>query len=185
MAYSVSTDDVSKGLQYSYIDRVSMHRYLDYLLEYPGWIIGYNQIWFDNPVLVQNVWYGQAELDILNMKSIDPFLLFHKLLKRRLKLTKVAESLVSSGKTLESGAEGARLLQEWKETWDKKTLRKVKNYCKNDVRITLWVFLYLLEHKKIHIEGETKEFTLEQLIELWSAKNKEPTIEESSQSGFF
>ncbi len=186
MAYSVSTQDVSKWLQYNYIDRVSMHRYVDYLLEYPWWIIGYNHIWFDNPVIIQNIWYGQTELDILNMKSIDPFLLLHKLLKRRLKLTKVAESLVSMWKTLESWAEWSKLLQDWKETWDEKLLRKVKNYCKNDVRITLGVFLYLLEHKKIHIEWESKEFTLEQMIERWWSKQLQSTEDtETSQSGFF
>ncbi len=188
MAYSVSTQDVTKGLQYNYIDRVSMHRYLDYLLEYPGWIIGYNHIWFDNPVLINNVpWYGQAELEILNKKSIDPFLLLHKLLRRRLKLTKVAESLVSMGKTLDSWAEGAKLLQDWKNTGDEKTLRIVKKYCKNDVRITLGVFLYLLEHKKIHIEGESKEFTLEEMIQRWWAKNlvQENSDESNSQSWLF
>ncbi len=171
MAYSVSTDDISNGLTYSYIDRTSMQRYCDYLLEYPGRIIWYNQIWFDNPVLIHNCWYGQTELDILNKKSIDPFLFFHKLLKRRLKLSKIAESLVSSGKTLESWAEWANLLQEYKRTGDKKALRKVKKYCKNDVRITLWVFLYLLSNNKVHIEGETKEFDLNTLIQRGSARN--------------
>jgi len=86
------------------------------------------------------------------MKSIDPFLLLYKLLRKRLKLTKVAESLVSMGKTLDSGAEGSKLLNEYKRTGDKKALNKVKKYCKNDVRITLGIFLYLLEHKKVHIE---------------------------------
>lgn len=185
MAYSVSTDDISKGLKYTYIDRISMQRYADYLLEYPGWIIGYNHIGFDNPVLIQNVWYGEAELEILNMKSIDPFLLLYKLLRRRLKLSKVAESLVSMWKTLDSGAEGARLLQERKENGDEKVLRKVKNYCKNDVRITLWVFLYLLENKKIHIEGESKEFSLEQMIERWGIHTSSDDDNDASQSGFF
>ncbi len=187
MAYSVSTDDVSTWLKYQYIDRVSMHRYLDYLLEYPGWIIWYNHIWFDNPVLIQNVWYGQTELDILNKKSIDPFLLLRKLLKKRLKLSKVAESLVSMWKTLDSWAEGAALLQEWKKTQDEKTLRVVKKYCKNDVRITLGVFLYLLEHKKVHIEWDTKTFELQDLIKLWwSSKSWSPQDDkESSQKSFF
>jgi len=184
MAYSVSTHDLSKGLVYNYIDNTSMQRYCDYLLEYPGWIVWYNQIWFDNPVLIHNCGYGQAELDILNMKSIDPFLLLYKLLRKRLKLTKVAESLVSMGKTLDSGAEGSKLLNEYKRTGDKKALNKVKKYCKNDVRITLGIFLYLLEHKKVHIEWESKEFSIQQMIERWNtAKNDE--TQDGTQWWFF
>ena len=185
MAYSVSTDDLSEWLKYQYIDRDNMHRYCDYLLEYPGRIVGYNQIWFDNPVMIQNVWYGQDELDILNKKSIDPFLILHKLLRKRLKLSKVAEALVSMWKTLDSGAEWSNLLEEYKKTEDKKLLRKVKKYCKNDVRITLWVFLYLLDNLKIHIEWDTKEFTIDEMIKLWSDKKSLEQAENESIDTWF
>ena len=56
MAYSISSDeDNSEKLQYRYIDRDAMQRYADYLLDFDGWIVGYNQIGFDNPVLIHNV----------------------------------------------------------------------------------------------------------------------------------
>ena len=168
MAYSISSDeDNSEKLQYRYIDRDAMQRYTDYLLDFDGWIVGYNQIGFDNPVLIHNVWYSKEQLDILNKKSIDPFLFLHKLLGKRMKLSVVAQALVTSWKTLESWAEWSRLLELWKNTWDKKALSKVKKYCKNDVQITLGVFLSLIKNKKINIEGKTYEFTLEDLITKW------------------
>lgn len=188
MAYSVSTHDLSKWLVYNYVDRVSMQRYCDYLLEYPGWIVGYNQIWFDNPVLIHNCGYWETELEILNKKSIDPFLLLYKLLKKRYKLSKVAESLVSMGKTLDSGAEGSRLLNEYKKTGDKKALTKVKKYCKNDVKITLWVFLYLMANQKVYIEWKSKEFSIPDMIKLWWYTSSNNTKEDETpgwQASFF
>jgi hypothetical protein len=154
-------------MQYKYIDRINMKRYCDYLLAYDGRIIWYNQIWFDNPVLCMNVWYGKEEIDILNKKSIDPFLFLWKTLWKRMSLNNVAQALISSWKTLASGKEWEWLLQEYKITWDEKTLRKVKKYCRNDVHITLWVFLALLKHKKIHVEGKMYEFWLEDILTKW------------------
>lgn len=114
-----------------------MVKYCDYLLAYPGYIVGYNQIWFDNPVLIHNCRYGQKELDILNQKSLDLFLFVQKMTGKRKKLNAVAQALISSEKTLSSGKEGSDLLKEYKKTGDLKALKKVKEYCKNDVHITL------------------------------------------------
>lgn len=185
MAYSVESDDIKDGkLQYKYIDRTNMKKFCDYLIDYDGWIIGYNQIGFDNPVLIHNVWYGKEELEILNKKSIDPFLLMYKLLKRRLKLTKVASNLVSQWKDVfDSWAEWAEALAEYIKTGDEKLLRKVKKYCKNDVEITLGMFLYLLSNQKIHIEGETKEFTIDELIQYGQTKLKRDRKKEDEMKG--
>jgi uncharacterized protein YprB with RNaseH-like and TPR domain len=84
-----------------------------------------------------NVGYGKAEIDILNQKSLDPFLFLWKLLGKRMSLNNVAQALISSGKTLTSGKEGEELLQQYKKTKNEKLLTKVKKYCKNDVHITL------------------------------------------------
>jgi hypothetical protein len=157
-------------MQYKYIDTTNMKRYCDYLLAYDGWIIWYNQIGFDNPVLCMNVWYGKKEIDILNKKSIDPFLFLRKTLWRRMSLNNVAQALISSGKTLTSWKEWEELLQQYKKTGNKKILSKVKKYCKNDVHITLWVFLALLKHKKIHVEGKTYAFGLEDILKKWWRK---------------
>jgi predicted RecB family nuclease len=138
MAYSIQSDDEhAEDMTYRYIDRTNMKKFCDFLLDYDGWIIGYNQIGFDNPVLIKNVGYGDEELAILNKKSIDPFLVFWKLLGKRMSLDAVASILIAEGKTLSSGKEGEQLLQMYKETGQEKFLNKVKKYCKNDVRITL------------------------------------------------
>jgi len=181
MAYSLASDeDNQEKMQYKYIDETNMKRYCDYLLAYDGWIIWYNQIWFDNPVLCMNVGYGQKEIDILNKKSIDPFLFLRKTLWRRMSLNNVAQALISSGKTLTSGKEWEELLQEYKKTGDKKVLRKVKKYCKNDVHITLWVFLALLKHKKIHVEGKMYEFELQDILKKWWWKKNVEKIDKNT-----
>ena len=185
MAYSVESDDIKDDkLQYKYIDRSNMKKFCDYLLEYDGRIIGYNQIWFDNPVLIHNVWYGKAELEILNAKSIDPFFFIFKLLKKRLKLTKVASNLVSQWKDVfDTWAEWGEALAEYIKTGDESLLRKVKKYFKNDVEITLGMFLYLLSNQKIHIEWETKEFTIDELIEYGQTKMKRDRTKEDELKG--
>jgi hypothetical protein len=106
MAYSIASDEVSiDTVPYKYIDRENMKKFCDYLLHYPGYIIGYNLIRFDNPVLIHNVGYGQLELDILNQKSLDLMLFVQKMTGKRKKLNAVAQALISSEKTLSSGAE--------------------------------------------------------------------------------
>ena len=162
MAYSIDTG--MAGEERRYVDRENMKRYADYLLEYDWWVIGYNSFYFDNPVLLKNIGYGQRELDALNAKSLDPFLLFRSLTGRRLSLNNVAQGLINAWKTLSSWAEWTDLLKKYKETWSEKALQKVKAYCKNDVRITLGVILYLLEYQHIQFEGEQFTVTPEVFI---------------------
>ncbi len=97
MAYSIASDDPhEESLPYKYIDRTSMKKYCDRLLAYDGWIVGYNQIGFDNPVLCMNVGYGEKEIEILNRKSLDPFLFLWKTLGRRISLNNASKALISS-----------------------------------------------------------------------------------------
>lgn len=172
MAYTIQTDDEhTDWLKYKYVDTSTMKKLCDFLLDYDGWIIWYNQIAFDNPVLVNNVGYGPKELELLNKKSIDPFLVLWKLLGKRMSLQAVASTLISEGKTLSSGKEGEQLLQMYKETGKEKFLKKVKNYCKNDVKITLGVMLYLLKYQQVYLDGEVHRFDIKQLQELgWARK---------------
>ncbi|MEI7478007.1 MAG: ribonuclease H-like domain-containing protein [bacterium] len=44
------------------------------------------------------------------------------------------------------------MYKEYLETGDTKLLDAVKKYCKNDVKMTHLVFLYLLKYKKLHDE---------------------------------
>jgi hypothetical protein len=43
-------------------------------------------------------------------------------------------------------------------------LEEFKRYCKNDVRMTMLIFLYFMHFKKLFIEGEEINFTLEDLV---------------------
>jgi hypothetical protein len=40
----------------------------------------------------------------------------------------------------------------------------VKKYCKNDVKMTMLLFLYLLKYKKLYDEGEEISFTDEEIL---------------------
>ena len=44
-----------------------------------------------------------------------------------------------------------------------KALEEFKKYCKNDVRMTMLIFLYFMHYKKLFIEGDEITFTLEDL----------------------
>jgi RNase_H superfamily len=179
MAYSIASDEIApESLPYKYIDRESMQKYCDYLLAYDGYIVGYNQIWFDNAVLVHNVGYGTDELAILNQKSLDLMLFVQKMTGKRKKLNAVAQALISSEKTLASGAEWANLLKEWKKTWDAKTLKIVKEYCKQDVAITLWVFLYFLKNQKLFLEGEEFSFDIPYFLQRCNRNDEKVTEKE-------
>ncbi len=186
MAYYISTDDThtQDSFKYHYVGSDQAKKFCDHLLAYDGYIIGYNQIWFDNPVLALNVWYGEAEIQELNRKSIDPFLFLWQLTWRRMSLNNVATALISSGKTLTSGKEWEMLLQQYKKTGDNSLLQKVKNYCKNDVRITFGVFLYLLSYNALHVDDKSYTYDLETLLQLGWYTDKTPVTAELSSSLF-
>jgi len=169
MAYSIDTRTAMEHWwTYLYTDAKQCKELCDFLLSYDWYIVGYNHLAFDNPVLIHNAWYGPHELALLNKKSIDPFLFLWKMTWRRMSLNNVAQALIDTGKTLSSGKEWEQLLKERKKTWNNRILQKVKEYCKNDVEITLWVFLYLITYKSIQVDDATHTFTLDHLFSLWT-----------------
>ena len=78
----------------------------------------------------------------------------------------MASALVGIKKTLSSGLEGEKLLRQYKQTGDQKLLQKVKNYCKNDVRMTLGLLLYFLEFGKFSLDGKDYTFDVDKLLEM-------------------
>ena len=118
---------------------------------------------------------GKSEEDLkkLNDKSIDLFVFIHAVCGKRLGLNKVSESLVGVSKTLSSGAEGEKLYQQFLDTGDEQILETLKQYCKNDVRMTALVFLYLMHFKKVFMEDDEINFTLEDLIQKSHTQIKE------------
>ena len=160
MAYSIaSCDEIGedKKFPYRYVDSDGAKRYADYLLSFDGRVIWFNSISFDNVVLLENVWYSEEQIKQLHQKSLDPFLLLWKLTGRRMSLNNVASTLIGESKTLSGGHEGQHLLEEYKKTGNEKFLTKVKEYCRNDVHLTLWVVLYLLHYKNVMLDGQSYE----------------------------
>lgn len=152
-------------MEYRPIMQEDLRLFVDEMLAFDGYIVGFNQIRFDNPVSVWNAWYGDREIQILNEKSIDLYVFFQNLTKKRIWLNKLSDALVGVQKTLSSGAEGEVLWNQYQETGDKKFLEEFKKYCKNDVRMTALVMFYFLHYKKIFIDGESFDFTLEEFVQ--------------------
>jgi len=152
-------------MEYKYIGKEDLDEFVQKMIDFDGYIIGYNNIRFDNPVCIYNSTKNQQDIDILNNKTIDLFVFFQKMTGKRIGLNKVATALVNVQKTLESGAEWEVLWKQYLETKDEKVLEEFKKYCKNDVRMTALVLLYLLHYKKINMEGDELYFTIEDFLE--------------------
>lgn len=162
-----------KGDQMSYecVMQEDLKDFVDRMLAFDGYIVGFNQIWFDNPVSIYNVWYGQKEIDILNKKSIDLYVFFQQLTRKRIGLNKLSEALIWVTKTLSSGAEWEVL---WKQYQDELTkgnqdqaleyLEEFKAYCKNDVRMTALVMFYFLHYKRVFYDGKEYLYSIEDFV---------------------
>lgn len=185
----VSDEEQWEDVKYKYIEEANLNKFLDFMLEFDWYIVGYNNIYFDNPVCVYASWVDESKIKMLNEKSLDLFLFIWNLTGRRLWLDKVATALVWVSKTLSSWQEWSNLLDEYIKTNDSKILNKVKNYCKNDVRMTLWVLLYFLKYQKLYMDWEERDYTIDQMVLLWSKERgsdkKEAKKEKVIEWGFF
>ena len=91
-------------------------------------------------------------------------------------LNKVSDSLVWVSKTLDSWADVESLWKEWKETDDKKILKKIQEYCKNDVRMTALVLMYLLHFKKVDLDDAEYTFDIDKFLELSRPMEKKTDV---------
>lgn len=73
------------------------------------------------------------------------------------------------GKTLESGKE-AQGLWEAHQEGDQKALKTLKEYCKNDVKMTYLSLWYILYYLKLSLESEEYEYTIDDFV---AGANKE------------
>lgn len=181
--YSMKPEE-NNTMSYEYIDRNWLENFVKKLINFDWWIIWFNNIWFDNPVCTSNLWLDDSFLDIINKKSIDIYTFIRKLTWKRLSLNKVSEALVWSWKTLTSWLEAEELRKQYEITWDKKFLEEYKKFCKNDVRITSLVLLYLLHYKKVFIEDEEIHFETKDLVEKWNYIIKSDNQNNQNQSIF-
>ncbi len=152
---------------YKLIEEKSAEKFTEHLLNFDWWIVWFNQIWFDNPVILYNTDFTEEKLAILNNKSIDIFYFMRQHVGRKISLNKLWEALIWLKKTLDSWAEGSKILKEYQLTWDKKLLETVKKYCRNDVKMTHLIFLYLLKYKKLYEEWEEITFDENDLLQYW------------------
>jgi hypothetical protein len=175
LAYAMHPNSGNK-MTYEYIDQEGLKAFVQKMLDFDGYIVGFNNIAFDNIVSVYNTGGNEDDIKKLNEKSIDLFLFVRAMTGRRIGLNKISEALVSVSKTLWSWAEWEVLYKKYIEEHDLKALEEFKKYCKNDVRMTALVFIYLMHFKKLFIEGEEITFTIEDLVE--KSRNE---VKESSQ----
>ncbi len=184
LAYAYVVLDKWKG-KYKYIDTKNIDSFVKFMLEFDGYIVWYNNIWFDNPVIVYNCKDRKPErIDILNQKSIDIFQFLRNLTWRRIWLNNVATSLIWVSKTLSSWAEWDVLMRKYNETWDSKYLDEFKKYCKNDVQMTVLTLFYLLHYQKIYFENKDHKYSIQEFIEL-SQTVKDKKNEEEMQNSIF
>ncbi len=168
-----SLEETEPGkMTYSCIMKEDLWKFVQKMIDFDWYIIWYNQIYFDNPVSVYNVWLTQKEVEILNEKSLDLYVFFMQLTGKRMWLNKVSDSLVWVRKTLDSWADVESLWKERIASNDNKILKKIQEYCKNDVRMTALVLLYLLHFKKVDIDNEDYTFTTDEFIKLSIPTNK-------------
>ncbi len=104
-------------------------------------VVGWNHLQFDYPVLQPHVFHNLGEQTI----NLDMMLELESLLGFRLKLDSVSSASLGTGKSAD-GLDALRWWQEHKKTGDFAPLRKIAEYCAFDVKVTMRVHQYALEH---------------------------------------
>ncbi|MDR2190653.1 MAG: ribonuclease H-like domain-containing protein [Candidatus Peribacteria bacterium] len=154
IGYSMEEDNEGK-MHYQCIMKADLPAFVDKMLQFDGYIVGFNQLYFDNPVCIYNINGTEEQIKTLNDKSLDLYLFVQQMTGKRMGLNKISEALIGVSKNLEGGGASVESLwNEWKATQDDKVLKKIQAYCKNDVRMTALLFFYFLHFKKLYIEGE-------------------------------
>ncbi len=163
IAYSAEPSK-DKKMKYELIEKEWLQTFVQKLLDFDGYIVWFNNIRFDNPVIVHNIWWSQADIDNLNAKSIDIFHFVHQMAGKKISLNKMASALVGVEKTLSSWLEWVQLYKEYVKTGDVEKYNTFKLYCKNAVKMTILLLLYLLYYKKIALEWEEQHFDIPTLV---------------------
>ena len=188
LGYSIcSWDQETHDKCFKYIEKSNLKKYVDYLLDYDGWIVWFNHVWFDNIVICYSLDYTQEQIDQLNNKSLDIFYYIRNLTWKRIWLNKVSSALVWLDKVLAGWwLEWAELLKKRLSDDDQTALNKVKEYCKWDVKMTLGVLLYLMEHKEFYIDWKKYLFDEDQFIELANdIKTRSNTVSKNKAKSLF
>ena len=168
-----SLEEIEPGkMEYSCIMKSDLKEFVQKLIDFDGYVIWFNQIYFDNPVSAYNAWFTAHDVDALNKKSLDLYVFFLQLTWKRMWLNKISDALVWVRKTLDSWADVEVLWKEWLSNNDSKILKRIQEYCKNDVRMTTLVLLYFLYFKKVDIDNEDFVFSIDDFIKLSKPSEK-------------
>jgi hypothetical protein len=176
---------------YRYIDSDNLYKFLEFMLEFDGYIIGFNSLAFDNPVTVYSALQShqsfteelyQSLLVKINKKSLDIFQFIWNITTKRMGLNKLSRALVGVGKTLESGKEWEWLRKQYHEQGDESALKTLKDYCKNDVKMTYLCLWYILYYKKLSLENEDCIYSIEEFLFLSNKERQDEQELQKSQS---
>ncbi len=170
LAYAMYPD--WNRMRYEYIWQEDLKKFVQKMLDFDGYIIGFNNMWFDNIVSAYSAWWWEDEVNQLNAKSLDLFLFIRNMTGKRIGLNKISQALINIEKTLDVGAQGDTLWKRYQEEWDEQALSEFKKYCKNDVKMTALVLLYMLHYKKMFIDGEEYTYSIEDFIK-YASKQRE------------
>lgn len=158
---------------YRYVDGDNLAKFLQFMIDFDGYIIGFNSLAFDNPVTTYSALQSadtfteqlyESQLTILNQKSLDIFQFVRNLTGKRMWLNRLSRALVGVGKTLESGKEWENLRKQYHEEWNESALKTLKDYCKNDVKMTYLCLWYILYYKKLSLENEDCIYSIEDVL---------------------
>jgi DEAD/DEAH box helicase domain-containing protein len=133
------------------------------ILERADMLVGYNSEHFDTPIL--NRYYAG---DLAKIKSVDLLKEIKNVLGRRLRLDNLARATLGRGKS----GDGLEAVAWWKEG----KFEKVREYCLDDVRITLELYEYVKKHgllKYKDFDG-VREIRLD--TTLWEAPAASPAL---------
>lgn len=182
--YSMEESEPWK-MKYECIMKEDLNDFVQKMLDFDWYIIWFNQIYFDNPVCIYNAWLTDAELEKLNEKSLDLYVFFHQLTGKRMWLNRISDALIWLKKTLDSWADVEHLRKERQSSNDNKILKKIQEYCKNDVRMTALVLLYLLHFQKVDMDNEDYVFDIQKFIELSKPIAKKQSASTVSNTSLF
>ena len=113
-------------------------------------VVGWNHLQFDYPVLQPYLFHTLSQQTL----NLDMMLELEKLLGFRLKLDSVAAASLGTGKSGD-GLDALRWWQEHKKSGDFAPLRKIAEYCAFDVKVTMCVHQYALEHGLIKYDDKS------------------------------
>ncbi len=173
--------------KYTCITKQDLPNFVEKMLNFDGHIIGFNQMYFDNPVCVYNImpWSTTEEqekrneiIKKLNDKSLDLFIFIQNLTGKRIGLNRLSTDLIGMEKNLEGwGASVESLRKERKNNNNEKALNEIKSYCENDVKMTVLLLYYLVYFQKLSLNGEEYLYKIDKFLQL---ANNQEEIKEST-----